>query len=216
MNRTVFTMEQRSADWYDARLGRLTGSRAAAMLSEIKSGESAKRRDLRYDLVCERLTGRSQDNGYVNADMQWGIDHEAEAVAAYEAATGQIAMPVGFVSLTDLMAGCSPDGVIGDFEGLVSIKCPKTATHVRYLRENRIPPDYLPQIVCELWVTGAQWCDFVSFDPRLPDHLQTFLIRYERDLAAVSAFAMKATQFLQEVDEEEAALKGWRVLKEAV
>jgi len=216
MSFDVIVCEQRSDEWRAARAGRLTGSVCADMLAEVKSGESAKRRDLRYRLVAERLSGVPQEGGYVSPEMQWGIDKEADALAAYEALTGNIAMPVGFVAMRDVLMGCSPDGVVGEFDGLVSLKCPKTATHVRYLRESSIPSDYMPQILCELYVTGAKWCDFMSYDPRLPEHLQTFLMRYERDEKAIAEFARKAALFLEECATEESALRGWSVLKEAV
>ena len=202
---TVNTCDQRTPEWFAARAGRLTGSVAAAMLA---GAETAKRRDLLYRLVTERLTGQPQeDDGFKSAAMTWGTEHEAEALAAYEARTGQIAMPVGFVALNHMPMGCSPDGVIGDMEGLVSLKCPKTSTHVSYLRANRVPPDYMPQVLCELFVTGAQWCDFMSYDPRLSEGLQTFLIRYKRDEAAIAAFETKARAFLAEVETELAALQ---------
>lgn len=202
----VHTCEQRSPEWYAARAGRLTGSCAADMLSS-KSGEAAARRNLRYRLVAERLTNRPLEDSYTNAAMQWGIDHEAEAIAAYETLTGQIVMPVGFVALRDCLAGCSPDGVLGDMGALLSIKCPLTATHIGYLRDGRVPSAYVPQCLMELWVTGARYVDFVSYDPRLPEPLQIFLTRYERDEKAVSEFEAKALAFLAEVDREVEALR---------
>jgi hypothetical protein len=186
------------------------------MFATIKSGEAAARRDLRYRLVAERLSQQSQESTFVNDAMRWGIEHEGEAIAAYESLTGNLVVPVGFIALADVMAGCSPDGIIGDCDGLVSIKCPKTATQIRYLRESRVPPDYLPQILCELWVTGAQWVDFFSFDPRLPDPLRAFLVHYKRDETAVRDFEAKALRFLEEVDREHQSLLGWGAMKEAV
>jgi hypothetical protein len=154
------------------------------------------------------LTGLPQEDFAGNAATEWGNAHEAEAIAAYEAHTGHIAMPVGFVALRDTLAGCSPDGVIRDYEGTVSIKCPhKTAIHIGYLRDGRVPSAYLPQVLCELWVTGAQWCDFLSYDPRVPEGLQTFLVRYQRDEAAIADFEKKALAFLAEVDAEVQALR---------
>lgn len=205
----VFTGDQRTDAWRLARIGRLTGSCADAMLAKGRgSEESVSKRDLRVRLAIERLTGLPQEDTYQNAAMEWGVQHEAEAIAAFEARTGQIAIPVGFVALRQTMAGCSPDGVIGDFDGLVSIKCPyKTAIHIGYLRDGRVPPAYLAQCLCELWVTGAQWCDFLSYDPRLPEGLQTFLVRYERDEAAIADFERKALAFLAEVDAEVQALR---------
>lgn len=198
---------QRSEAWFAARLGRLTGSCAADALATIKSGEAAARRDLRMRLIAERLTQTSQESGRVNEAMQWGIDHEAEALAAYEAHTGQIVTTVGFLAHTEHMAGCSPDAVIGDMSALVSVKCPKTATHIATLRDGRVPPGYLPQCLMEMWITGARYVDFVSYDPRLPEPLQLFIVRLERDETAIADFERKALAFLAEVDRELEAIR---------
>ena len=195
-------MEQRTSDWFDVRLGKLTGSSAADMLATIKSGEAAARRDLRTRIVLERITGRGQEDGYVNAVMQRGIDLEPAAMAAYEMLTGQIALTCGFVSHDSMPAGCSPDGYVGEWQGLLSLKCPKSATHLGYLKSGVFPKDYEPQMLHELWITGAEFYDFLSFDDRFPDELQAFYVRVPRDEAAVQAYAVKAEAFLAEVDEE--------------
>jgi hypothetical protein len=199
-------MPQRSEAWFLARSGKLTGSRAAAILARIKTGEAAARRDMRYQLVCERLSGRPEENGYVSPEMRRGTELEPLALAAYEALTGELVQTTGFLSLPDLMAGCSPDGYLGDFETLVSLKCPKTATHIGYLRAGTMPSDYVPQMLHELWITGAREYHFLSFDDRLPERLQTCLIRVPRDEQAVQDYADQAKQFLAEVDREVEAL----------
>lgn len=197
--------EQRSPEWFAARLGRLTGSRAADMLATIKNGEAAARRDYRAQLVVERLTGQPQEDGYVNAVMQRGIDLEPTAFAAYEAATGHLTRRTGFLAHTALMVGCSLDGDVDDFAGIVELKCPKSATHLKYLRSGGLPADHKPQILHNLWVTGAQWADFVSFDDRFPPPLQLFRVRVERTPALeieIAAYATCAEKFLAEVDRE--------------
>lgn len=203
---TIVDAPQRSEAWFAARLGRLTGSRASDMLATIKSGEAAARRDLRTQLVVERLTGQPQDDPYVNAAMQWGMDHEADAFAAYEAQSGHVVRRTGFLTHVDLMVGCSLDGDVEDFAGIVEIKCPKSATHYGYLKARGVPTHHLPQIQHNLWVTGAQWCDFVSFDPRMPDHLQLFVTRVPRVALDLLAYAKCAARFLEEVDAECASL----------
>jgi hypothetical protein len=208
MRFTIDQSPQRSAEWFLARLGRLTGSCAGDMLATIRSGEASARRDLRLKLVCERLTGQPQEDGYINAVMQRGIDLEPQAFAAYEALTGQMVARTGFLALTDLAAGCSLDGHVGAFDGIVEIKCPKSATHLRYLRGGIVPSDYLPQITHNLWVTGAAWCDFVSFDDRFPAHLQVFRVRVERDDKAIDTYEQKARAFLAEVEQETEAVLG--------
>lgn len=196
----ILTADQRSPAWFHARAGRLTGSRAADMLATIKSGEAAARRDLRMQLVCERLTGQPQEEAFVNAAMQRGIDLEPKAFAAYEAITGTLAHTVGFLAHRDQLAGCSPDGQIDDFTGVLEVKCPKSATHLRYLQADTVPSDYLPQITHALWITGAAWCDFLSFDDRFPEPLQVFLKRIQRTDVDLPGYERKALAFLAEVD----------------
>ena len=202
MNCVVLDCEQRTPAWYEARLGKLTGSVAADMLATIKSGEASARRDLRLRLVCERLTHRSQDDGYINAAMQHGIDVEPEARMAYEVATGDLVQECGFCQHPTLEAGCSLDGYVGDFNRIVSFKCPKSATHLRYLRASVMPVEYVPQMLMELWITGAAFYDFVSYDPRFPEPLQLFRVRVLRNEAAVADFQAKAIAFLDEVQRE--------------
>jgi hypothetical protein len=195
------TAEQRSAAWFAARLGKLTASRAKDMLATVKSGEAAARRDLRVQLICERLTGQGQEDAYVSADMERGVTLEPEAVGAYEVATGNLVRSVGFLAHTSLMAGGSPDGVIGDYEGLIEIKCPRPANHLRWLRAGSLPKEHEAQVRHLLWLTGAAWLDFVSYCPVFPAHLQLFITRVELVFdAAVYDYAARA--FLAEVDAE--------------
>jgi hypothetical protein len=202
----IVTTDQRTQEWLQARVGQLTGTCAGDMLATIKTGEAAARRDLRMRLVCERLTGQSQEDAYVNAAMQRGIDKEADAFAAYEALTGELALPVGYLAHDSLPAGCSPDGEVGNYRGILELKCPKTATHVGYLRGKKVPIAYLPQITHNLWVTGAEWCDFFSFDDRLPDALRCFCVRLERNDVDIKAYELMVRLFLKEIDAEVEAL----------
>jgi YqaJ-like viral recombinase domain len=206
---TIIDAEQRSPEWFQARLGRLTGSRAGDMLATIKSGEAAARRDLRTQLVCERLTHTLQEDGYINAVMQRGIDVEPQAFAAYEALTGNLAQRSGFLAHNTLAVGCSLDGHVGAFEGILELKCPKSATHLSYLRAPGIvPAAHRAQIIHNLWVSGAQWADFLSFDDRFPPHLQTFLVRVERDEKELASYALAAALFLSEVEAELEVVNG--------
>lgn len=204
----VVDAEQRSPEWFAARLGRLTGSRAGDMLATVKSGEAAARRDLRVQLVCERLTNTLQEDVYINPAMQRGIDCEPLAFSAYEALTGRMAVRSGFLAHLTLPVGCSLDGHVGDFEGIVEMKCPKSATHLKYLRGGKVPTDHLPQIMHNLWVSGAAWCDFLSFDDRFPAHLQTFLIRVHAEDVDLGAYEKAVLAFLVEVEAELSAVKG--------
>lgn len=211
----VLTTDQRSGGWYAARLGRLTGSRSSDMLATIKTGEAAARRDYRLQLVCERLTGVSQEATFVNEAMQRGMDLEPAALAAYEGISGELARSVGFLAHDDLMAGCSPDGLVGD-HGLLELKCPKSSTHIGYIRSGVIPSTYLPQLTHNLWITGLAWADFFSFDDRLPAELHCFCRRvFAKDLD-LAGYEQKARSFLAEVDAEVADLMTLRMVRDAV
>lgn len=198
----IVTTDQRTDAWRQARIGQLTGTCAADMLAKIKTGEAAARRDLRLRLVCERLTGQSQEDVFVSKDMLRGVEKEGEAIAIYETLTGEIVRPVGYLAHPELTAGCSPDGQIGNYTGIVEVKCPKSATHLRYLRSRQAPSDYLPQVQHNLWITGAQWCDFVTYDDRFPANLRTGVFRVHRDEAQMKAYELLVRMFLGEVDKE--------------
>jgi hypothetical protein len=216
----IVTADQRSPEWKQARCGRLTASRAKDMLATIKSGEAAARRDLRLQLVLERITGEPQEDGYVSADMQRGTDLEPRALEAYKALTGRDVEACGFVAHNSLMVGCSPDGVLDDFAGIVELKVPKSATHYGYLRNGGSPPEHRAQITHALWVTGAQYCDFLSYDPRFPEGMRTFYVRVPRDETVISVYEQQATAFLAEVEREERVMQTLRspaaVLREVV
>lgn len=204
---TIVNVEQRSAAWFAERCGRVTGSVAAAMLSNGKGGaESAGRKNLRARLVAERLTGITQDeNGYESEPMRRGTELEPLAFAAYEVTVGMVAMPIGFLRHDTLMAGASPDGVVGD--GILELKCPNTATHIEYLRGDGLPSKYKAQVTHNLWVSGAAFCDFVSFDDRLPAALQVFHWRVQAKDLDLSLYEQQVRAFLDEVDREVEALQ---------
>lgn len=202
---TVVDVEQRSREWFAARLGRVTGTAAAAMLSKGKgSAEAVGRRDLRIRLALERLTGAGQEDSFQSADMKRGVELEPDALAAYEVAYGAAVSKVGFVQGGDLLVGHSPDGIMGDFDGLLELKCPKSATHYGYLRDGGLPSEYVPQVTHGLYVTEAQYCDFVSFDPRFPPGLHLFRYRVERAAVDLKAYDLALRLFLSEVDREAA------------
>jgi hypothetical protein len=151
-------------------------------------------------IVCERLTNQPQPS-YQNGAMLWGIEQEPYARMAYEVATGELVEEVGFLAHPALAwIGCSPDGLIGQNGGL-EIKCPhSTAVHIATLR-NGMPPEHMAQIQGCMFVTGRQWWDFVSFDPRLPEHLQIYVQRVERDEKYIAGLALAISLALSEVEE---------------
>lgn len=203
MNFIEIAHPQRSPEWLAARAGRLTSTAIKDMLATVQKGEAAVRRDLRVRLVVERLTGQPQETGYINAEMQRGIDKEPEARALYEAVTGHLVQTTGFLQHTELMAGASLDGHIGDWQGLVELKAPKSATHLSYLRNpGRVPAEHLPQLSHALWLTGAPWVDFVSFDDRFPAPLQLFIVRLEASAIDLGAHDAAVRAFLKEIDAE--------------
>jgi len=193
------TLVQGSPEWLHARLGKVTASRVADIVARTKTGYSASRATYRAQLVCERLTGLPQET-FSNAAMDWGREQEANARAAYEFETSRTVDLVGFVSHPSYaMAGASPDGFIAE-DGLIEIKCPNTATHIETLLGKAVPGKYVAQMQWQLACTGRQWCDFVSYDPRLPGHLQLAVYRMERDPAHIEDLNRAVGEFLAEVD----------------
>lgn len=197
-------MEQRTEEWYQARLGKVTASKVAAVLAKK---DSATRADYLTDLVLERLTGKQQEF-YTNEAMQWGTDTEPQARMAYEAESGNLVDELGFIDHPTIANfGCSPDGVIGE-DGLIEIKCPNSKTHLSTLLSKKAPTKYIPQMQTQMAVMNRQWCDFVSFDPRLPEELQLFVVRVNRDDEYIAKLEEEVTAFLEEVESTVTKLKG--------
>ena len=198
-------MEQKTEEWFAARLGKVTASRVADVLAKIKSGESASRKNYKMELVVQRLTNKVGES-FTNAAMEWGTEQEPFARMAYEAHTGTFVKEEGFVEHPTIEGfGCSPDGIVGD--GLIEIKCPNTANHIETVLENKAPSKYIPQMQCQMACTGAKWCDFVSFDPRVPEDLQLFVVRVERDQEYIDAMEVEVEKFLSEVEDTLTKLK---------
>lgn len=202
----IHDCDQRSPVWHQLRAGKVTGSCAQAILQVRKkgTGELAIRRDLRQKLIVERLTGIAvEDSPYKGKDLQHGIDTEPLALAAYEAAYREIVTRVGFVEHDTLLAGCSPDGYVGDWEGVIEIKCPASSTHLEYRKNDTIPEEYYGQLLHALWITNAQWADFVSYDPRFLDPAKRlFTKRLKRNAEILEAYELAVRLFLSEVDAE--------------
>lgn len=192
-------MEQRTDDWFAARLGKVTGSRVADVIAKTKTGYSTSRANYLAQLAIERMTGQ-QAESYSNAAMEWGTTQEPFARNAYETLTGNLVEEVGFVIHPEIdMSGASPDGLVGG-NGLIEIKCPNSATHIEYIRSEKAPAKYLPQMAFQMACTGREWCDFMSYDPRMPDGLQIFLVRYHRDNEYIKEIESEIVKFLGEVD----------------
>jgi|SRR5215471_4902928 len=197
--------EQETDAWRRQRLGHVTASRIADVIAKTKSGPSASRANYMAALIAERLTGLPMDN-YVNGPMQWGIDVEPEARAAYEFRTDTEVEPCGFVlHPTIAMTGASPDGLVGQ-NGLVEIKCPLTATHLETMLTGSVAGKYDAQMQWQMACTERQWCDFVSYDPRLPETMRLYVHRVKRDNAAIMALQTEVMVFLAELDRRMAEL----------
>lgn len=193
---------QGSADWLTARCGKITGSRMSDVLAKLKksNSESAARATYKMELVAERLTG-SATRSYVSPEMEWGTMQEPFARAAYEVSRGADVEQVGFAvhPIFD-WAGASPDGLVGK-SGLIEIKCPKTITHLCYLRDRVPPEDYVPQMMWAMACTGREWCDFISYDPRLPSQYQLFVVRLLRNDELILSMEKEVSRFNDEVNE---------------
>jgi len=190
---------QGSPEWHDQRRGKVTASRVADLIARTKTGPASSRANYMAELLCERLTGETQPF-FTNAAMAWGTEKEPEARAAYSFHYDAEVSEIAFVDHpTIAMAGASPDGLIGD-DGLLEIKCPLTATHLDTLSSGRPASKYVTQMQWQMACTGRQWCDFASYDPRLPEHLRLFVCRIERDDALIADMEAEVVAFLVELD----------------
>jgi putative phage-type endonuclease len=194
-------MEQRTTEWFAARLGKVTASRIGDVMAKTKSGYAATRANYMAQLVVERMTGK-QTETFSNAAMQWGTDTEPLARAAYEIKNNILVDEVGFIDHPSIqMAGASPDGLIGE-HGMLEIKCPNTATHIETLLHDKIDEKYIYQMQWQMACTDRRWCDFVSFDPRMEEELQLKIISIARNDELISEITAEVKKFLFELDEK--------------
>lgn len=192
-------IEQATPEWFAARVGKVTASRLADMLARTAKDWGASRRNYAAELVVERLTG-IKSGIYVNTEMQWGLDQEPHARNAYAFLRDAEVSPVGFVDHpTIAMTGASPDGLVGT-DGLVEIKCPNTANHISTLLSGDIREKYMLQMQWQIECTQRQWCDFVSFDPRMPAEMQFYCKRIDRNQTMIDLIGREIVAFLKEVD----------------
>lgn len=194
------TVEQGSDEWKKLRLGHVTASNIADIMAKGRGGESITRRKYKMRLVAERMTEQSEA-GWSSAAMEWGVEQEPFARSAYEVLQGTFVDRTGFwLHPTIKWVGVSPDGLVND-DGLVEIKCPNSTTHLDWLLASRVPPEHMKQIQCQLWVTGREWCDFVSYDPRVKHSKQLFAKRTFRDEEFIAEMEREVLVFLQEVEQ---------------
>lgn len=200
-------MEQRTDDWFAARLGKVTASRIADVMAKTKTGYSASRKNYMTELICERLTGKKAD-GYTNAAMTRGIELEPVARSVFEVHSGLEVVEVGFIDHPIIsMTGASPDGLIGD-DGLIEIKCPNSATHLETLYDGNIRNNYILQMQWQIACTGRDWCKFVSYCPDFPSGMDLVIIDIAKDSNLIAEIELEVVNFLKEVDEVILNLKG--------
>jgi putative phage-type endonuclease len=196
---------QGSPEWFAVRCGKVTASRVADVIAKTKTGYGASRANYAAELIAERLT-QSTAPSFANAAMQWGTDQEPHARAAYSFLHDVDVEEIAFVDHPEIaMSGASPDGLVG-LDGLVEFKCPNTATHLDTLLSETVPGKYITQMQWQMACTGRAWCDFASFDPRLPPSMQLFVKRVERDASLILDLETEVSAFLAEIDAKVAAL----------
>jgi len=201
-------IDQNTPEWHQERCGKATASRIADIIATTKSGPSASRKNYLAQLVAERLTGTVAES-YTNAAMQWGQNTEEQARATYAFLQGVDVLKAPFVPHPELIdSGASPDGFVGS-DGLIEIKCPNTATHIETLLAGKIDGKYITQMQWQMACTGREWCDFVSYDPRMPEHLAIWVKRVPRDSAMIEELEGAVRVFLAEVASTVAALEAY-------
>jgi len=192
-------MEQRTEEWFAARLGKVTASKVADVIAKTKTGYSASRENYMAQLICERMTGQKAES-FTNSAMEWGTETEPLARAAYEAHANVLVNEVGIIDHPFLpMCAASPDGLISD-DGMLEIKCPNTSTHFDTLLKAAVPSKYIPQMQWQMACANRLWVDFVSYDPRAPEGLQLFVKRVERDDAMIKELEAEVHKFLEEME----------------
>ena len=190
---------QGSAEWLQARLGKVTASRIADVMAKTKSGYSTSRKNYCVELALERIKG-SREESFTNAAMAWGTEQEPLARAAYESHTGEIVNEIGMVMHPVMeMCAASPDGLVGD-DGLIEIKNPNSSTHIETIFAGKPDSKYVYQMAWQMACTGRQWCDYVSYDSRMPDYARLFIKRIPRDNALIAEIEQEVSTFLKEVE----------------
>lgn len=197
---------QGTDDWQALRLGKVTASRIADLMARTRNGWGTSRANYMAELVAERLTGVKTE-GFSNAAIKWGLEMEPQARDAYVFFADVDVAQIGFIDHPRIaMTGASPDGLVGD-AGLVEIKCPLTATHIETLLTGSVREKYLYQMQWQMACTGRAWCDFVSYDPRMPERMRYFCQRVPRDDRLIATLEREVSEFLREVADKVAALQ---------
>lgn len=196
---TETNIQQRSPEWFSQRTGKVTASRVSDLMAKTKSGPSASRASYMAQLITERLT-QTPTEGFSSAAMQWGTDTEPQARMAYELMTGEAVVETGFIPHPTIAGfGASPDGLVGS-DGLIEIKCPNSATHIETLLDGKVPSKYMIQMQVQIMCCGREWCDFVSFDPRMPGDMNFWMQRVFADPVMQENIKAEVIKFLGDLD----------------
>jgi putative phage-type endonuclease len=193
-------MEQRTEEWFQQRLGKVTASRISDVIAKTKTGVSTSRHNYLIQLVSERLTGKKADS-YINQAMQDGIDREEEARTLYQLKHGAVSEVGFFIHPTIEMSGASPDGALVNQNGGIEIKCPIETTHTNTLMTKSIPSKYIPQMQWQMACAGYDFVDFISYNPNFPPNLQLWVKRLDRDNNYIAELEVEVVKFLNEVEE---------------
>jgi putative phage-type endonuclease len=200
-------MEQRSDEWFQTRLGKVTASRISDVIAKTKTGVSTSRYNYLIQLVSERLTGKKGDSVFINQAMQDGIDREEIARTLYSLKHGDVD-EVGFIDHPSIaMSGASPDGALHGVNGGIEIKCPIETTHTNTLMTQSIPTKYIPQMQWQMACAGYDFVDFISYNPNFPDHLQLFVKRLDRDNGYIGQLEAEVSAFIAEIEQQVLKLK---------
>ena len=192
-------ISQGTPEWFAMRNGKVSASRINDMIAKTKSGWSTSRENYMYELAIERLTGQKTET-FTSEHMRWGTENEPLARSAYQVKKNIFVTEVAWVNHFSVKnAGCSPDGLIDDDRGIIEIKCPLTKTHIKWMIDGVPPKEHTNQMMWQMAVTGRHYCDFVSFDPRLPEDLQLFVVRLERDDKYIEMLTDEVAKFEEEV-----------------
>lgn len=191
-------IQQGTPEWKALRCGKVTASRVADVVARTRTGYGASRANYMAELIAERLTGKPAE-GYTNTAMAWGTEKEPEAIAEYEHQHNQKVERIAFVPHPRIdSAGASPDGLVGEC-GLIEVKCPNTSTHIDTLLSETIADKYVKQMQWQMACTGRSFCDFVSYDPRMPEEMQLHVQRVHRDNAVITSLEKEVDEFLDEL-----------------
>ncbi|AQX28205.1 MULTISPECIES: lambda exonuclease family protein [unclassified Bartonella] len=198
-------MKQRTAEWFQAHLGKVTTSNIYNLLNKTAKGlPTSKYEEYKIKLMTERLVGEIS-HSYTTSAMQRGIEYEEDALKEYAFIYDTEVTQCGFIQHPTIqMVGASSDGFVGE-NGLVEIKCPRSVNHLRFWITEKIKPEYLAQMHFQMACTGRQWCDFVSYDPRFSGqsaHLRLKVQRIHRNDEQIEAINQAVETFLEEIEQE--------------